>query len=74
MSLNFEKMQYLFFLSLEKMLVFLYKYLEIFEMVLPLIFTSSDPSLYIATINLYNKWKLSKLEVENRKEAQEIKK
>lgn len=41
-------------------------------MVLPLIFTSSDPSLYIATINLYNKWKLSKLEVENRKEAQEI--
>lgn len=48
------------------------KYLEICECVLPVIFIDTDRSLYTACIELYNQWKVFKLDNENKKEAKEI--
>lgn len=49
-----------------------FKYLEIFESILPVLYFESDRELYNSCIVLYNNWKLKKIEKRNRLEAEEI--
>lgn len=52
--------------------VVLNKYLEICECVLPVILTDTDRLLYMACIELYNQWKIIKLDNENKEAAARI--
>ena len=49
-----------------------FKYLEIFESILPVLYFENDRELYNSCIVLYNNWKLKKIEKRNRLEAEEI--
>ena len=49
-----------------------FKYLEVFESILPVLYFENDRELYNSCIVLYNNWKLKKIEKRNRLEAEEI--